>query len=105
MERDSMIAHGMGRFLKERLMETADAYNTYICASCGLFAQRMLKRDNKPYATKQDVYFCPGCRNKTKVYKIRIPYAFKLMMQELMAMNIAPRMKVKEIEYDAQLDE
>lgn len=100
MERDSIISHGMARFLKERLMETADAYSTYICDDCGLFAQRMLRRDNKPYATKDDIYYCPGCRNNTNVSKIRIPYAFKLMLQELMSMNIAPRMRVKKNQYD-----
>ena len=49
MERDSMIAHGMGKFLNERMMDTADAYETRICNMCGLFAQRMLKRESKPF--------------------------------------------------------
>lgn len=100
MERDVMISHGLSRFLKERLMETADAYSTYVCGSCGLFAQRMLRKDNKPYPTKQDIYHCPACRNKTNIHKIRIPYAFKLLCQEMMAINIAPRIKVLGPEFD-----
>lgn len=100
MERDAIIAHGMARFLKERLMETADAYMTYICDNCGLFAQRMRRPDSKPYATKKDLYHCPACRNTTNISKIRIPYAFKLLLQELMAMNIAPRMRVKKHAYE-----
>ena len=99
MERDSMISHGMARFLKERLMETADAYSTYICQKCGLFAQRKLKKDNKNYETSKDIYFCPACKNETDIAKIRIPYACKLLFQELMAMNIAPRMSVKSDKY------
>lgn len=95
MERDSMLGHGCALFLKERMMDTADAYSTYICMSCGLFAQRMLKRDNKPYVTHKDIYYCPACNNKTKIAKIRIPYAFKLLLQEMMSMNIAPRMRIK----------
>lgn len=96
MERDTMISHGAARFLKERLLETADLYETYICTQCGLFAQRMLRKDNKPYATQRDIWHCPACRNTTDIAKVRIPYAFKLLVQELMSMNIVPRLKVKE---------
>jgi hypothetical protein len=63
MERDVMLAHGLSRFLKERLLETSDIYSTYVCDECGLFAQRMLRKDNKPYETKKDIYYCPACRN------------------------------------------
>ena len=100
MERDSICSHGMARFLKERMMETADAYSTYVCTTCGLFASRMLRKDNKPYATHDDVYYCPGCKSQTDVSKIRIPYAFKLLLQELMSMNIAPRIRIKKNQYD-----
>lgn len=93
MERDCVIAHGMSRFLKERMNETADAYKTWVCDECGLFARRMLRKDNKPYATKEDIYYCPSCKNQTRISQIKIPYAFKLMLQELMSMNIAPRIR------------
>ena len=101
MERDSIIAHGMSRFLKERLLETADLYGAFVCGSCGLFAQRMLRKDNKPYETKKDIYYCPSCKNVTDVSKIRIPYSFKLLIQEMMAMNIAPRIRVEKDKYIA----
>ena len=100
MERDCMIAHGMALFLKERMLETADAYSTYVCDDCGLFAQRMRRKDQKSYATSNDIYFCPSCRNKTRISKIMIPYAFKLLVQELMSMSIAPRIKVKKNKYN-----
>lgn len=99
-----MVAHGTVRFLKERFMETADAYETHVCDICGLFAQRMLKRDSKPYETKEDVFWCPGCKNRTKVSKVRIPYAFKLFLQELLSMNISPRIRFKSNEYDDSID-
>lgn len=100
MERDCIISHGMSKFLKERMLETADAYTTFICDDCGLFAQRMKRTDNKPYPTKNDIYICPSCDNKTRVSKIMIPYAFKLLVQELMSMDIAPRIRVKKNEYN-----
>ncbi|CAH6421816.1 DNA-directed RNA polymerase subunit RPB2 [uncultured virus] len=86
----------MAKFLKERLLETADLYSCYVCVACGLFAQRMLRRDNKAYATQNDIHYCPGCKNKTDVAKIKIPYAFKLLVQEMMAMSVVARLKVKE---------
>jgi DNA-directed RNA polymerase II subunit RPB2 len=91
MERDAIGAHGMSKFLKEKLMDTSDAYTTYVCDLCGLFAQRMYRKENQSYTTNKDIYFCPACKNYTQISKIMIPYAFKLLIQELMSMNIAPR--------------
>ena len=91
MERDALIAHGISKYIKEKLMDTSDVYTTYVCDECGLFAQRLQKNENKVYPTNRDVYYCPACNNKTHISKIVIPYAFKLLVQELMSMCIAPR--------------
>ena len=99
-ERDCIISHGMAKFLKERMVETADVYSTWVCDECGLFAQRMLRKDQKPFATKKDIYWCPSCKNKTKVSKVRMPYACKLLFQELMSMCIAPRIRTRNSVYD-----
>jgi DNA-directed RNA polymerase beta subunit len=96
MERDSIISHGMSKFLKERLLDTSDAYSTYVCDVCGLFAQRRLKKENKMYPTDTDAYFCNACKNQSRISKIIIPYAFKLLIQELMSMNIASRIRTKQ---------
>jgi DNA-directed RNA polymerase II subunit RPB2 len=93
MERDSIISHGMSKFLKERLLDTSDPYSTYVCDICGLFAQREIKKENKIYPQESDVYNCPACKNKTKISRVIIPYAFKLLIQELMSMNVAPRIR------------
>lgn len=101
MERDCLISHGMAKFLKERLVDTSDAYGTYVCDDCGLFAQRKKRKDDSEYASRKDLYHCPACKNTTKISKIIIPYAFKLFVQELMSMCIAPRIRVKKNKYSA----
>ena len=96
MERDALISHGLSLFLKERLLDSSDIYQTFVCDICGLFAQRIKKVTNKIHPQSFDLYECKACKNKTKISKVILPYACKLFFQELLAMNIAPRMKMKE---------
>ena len=93
MERDAIISHGMSKFLKERFLNVSDAYSCYVCDICGLFAQRVIKKENRSTPQTSDTYICIGCRNETKLSKVIIPYAFKLLIQELLSMNIAPRIR------------
>ena len=86
MERDCLISHGSASFLRDRLLINSDRYCVHICDLCGLIAQADLGKNE---------YLCsnPRCDgNKSKISVIEIPYAAKLLFQELMAMQIAPRM-------------
>ena len=84
MERDALCAHGVAQFLKERLVDNSDIYTCHVCNLCGMFAHRV---PDKKY------YTCTGCRNTTGISKIVIPYAFKLLMQELASINILGRIR------------
>ena len=82
MERDCIIAHGASLFLKERLYDSSDAYMLPVCSECGLFARNV--KNSKHLR-------CDICNNTKSIYMVKIPYAFKLLIQELQSMKIASR--------------
>jgi hypothetical protein len=82
MERDCLIAHGTLGFLKERMTDVSDIFNIYVCQSCGLFASANPELDK---------YKCHGCQQYSQISLVQIPYACKLLMQELQGMMITPR--------------
>jgi DNA-directed RNA polymerase II subunit RPB2 len=86
MERDCMIAHGSSYFLKERLLDVSDKYCVYICNPCGLITT------SNPI---KQLYECKKCNNYGDFSKCYIPYACKLLFQELQCMSIYPRIKLK----------
>jgi len=83
MERDCIISHGSAKFLKERLFDVSDAYRIHVCDTCGLFAIAKLSKNT---------FECRLCKDKGRISQICLPYAAKLMIQELMTMNILPRL-------------
>ena len=86
MERDCLIAYGASMVLKDRLLDEADRTELYICEECGLIAY---------YDTKQHRYVCRICGDPSKISTVVVAYAFKLLLQEMMSLNITPRLKIK----------
>ena len=82
MERDAVAAHGMAEFTKERLMECSDAFRCYSCKDCGGIAIAN---------PAEGIWACRGCGNTTNFSSIEIPYAYKLLLQELESMCISSR--------------
>ena len=82
MERDCILSHGSSTFLKEQLMEKSDKYSVHVCRKCGLIS---------PVNEDKNIYMCKKCNNVTNFSRVEIPYACKLMFQEVQTMSIAPR--------------
>lgn len=87
MERDCLIAYGASMMLKDRLLEESDKAEVNVCERCGLLAY---------YDIKQRRYICRVCGDKAKISTVVIAYAFKLLLQEMMSLNIAPRLIPKD---------
>ena len=68
-----MISHGSSRFLKERLFDKSDVFQIPVCKECGNIA-----------TTRTECKIC-GTDN---VNIMNLPYASKLVLQELNAMLI-----------------
>ena len=71
MERDSIISHGISSFLKESNMERSDKFEVQVDKTSGL------------------IQYDEDTNNKVKV---QLPYAMKLMIQELQSMSISLRL-------------
>ena len=71
MERDSILAHGTSEFLRESMMERSDKYSVKINDRTGLISNGE-ENDN--------------------ICSVDMPYAMKMLLQELQTMSIAPRL-------------
>lgn len=82
MERDCLIGYGASALLIERLMLSSDVFTVYVCEGCGLLGYQG---------------WCQYCKSNAHLYPLKIPYAAKLLFQELQSMNIMPRIQLKEL--------
>jgi DNA-directed RNA polymerase II subunit RPB2 len=78
-----MISHGAAAMLKDRLLDQSDVYKVYVCDICGLLAIADLNHGR---------VYCRGCNNDSQISQVFLPYACKLLLQELMAMHIYPKL-------------
>lgn len=86
MERDCLVAYGVSNLLLERLMLSSDVTDVIICQKCGLFATKR----------KDGTLFCTYCSSYSHVIEARMPYACKLLFQEMQSMNVCCRLKFTE---------
>ena len=102
MERDGVLGHGATKFLQESMLVRGDEYKMAVCNQSGMIA---IYNENKnlfisPYADGPLKYSGSAIEdmkidNVTKYGRsfsiVKVPYALKLMMQELQTMNIQMR--------------
>ncbi|KAI2632378.1 beta and beta-prime subunits of DNA dependent RNA-polymerase [Hypoxylon sp. NC1633] len=81
MERDCLIAYGASQLLIERLMISSDACEIDICERCGLFGYKG---------------YCGTCKSSREVAQMTMPYAAKLLIQELISMNVGVRLQLED---------
>ncbi|CAD6889454.1 unnamed protein product [Tilletia laevis] len=81
MERDCLIGYGATQLLLERLMLSSDVFSCNACQQCGLLGYNG---------------YCVYCKSSKDVVKLQIPYATKLLFQELIAMNVVPRLVLED---------
>lgn len=107
MERDAVCAHGMSYFLNESFMERGDEYYMAICNVSGSIAIYNPERSlfMSPYADGPVSFHTihDGSISLQKITRygrsfsiVRIPYSFKLLIQELHAMHVHLRIITEE---------
>ena len=84
MERDCLIGHGTSALLIERLLYSSDIYDVEVCGECGIVGAWH--------------GYCKYCESRKAVVTVKMPYACKLLFQELMSMNVIPRVSVSTLE-------
>ncbi len=86
MERDALVGHGASLLLKERMLEQSDKWEVWVCKKCGDIGYYDYVR-NMPVCQVDG----PG-----SLVSLEISYAFKLLLDEIKAMHILPKVTVND---------
>ncbi|ADE02778.1 MULTISPECIES: DNA-directed RNA polymerase subunit B [Haloferax] len=87
MERDTVIGHGAAMVLQERLLDSSDKEKVYISADTGMVAVE--DRDQRRI-------YDPVTGDEDNIHEIEISYAFKLLLDEMVALGVRPRIELKD---------
>jgi DNA-directed RNA polymerase I subunit RPA2 len=86
MERDSLLAHGVSFLLQDRLMNCSDYSQAHVCTKCGSILS--------PYKSVTEGMTCKICKGD-HIEVIAVPYVFRYLCTELVAMNVKLTLKVE----------
>ena len=79
MEKDCLLRHGIIKFSNERMMDLSDKYTIKLCNNCNGYYHVTKISDNS--------YICNMCKS-SDISTVSIPYAAKLLTQELESMGL-----------------
>jgi DNA-directed RNA polymerase III subunit RPC2 len=94
MERDCLISYGAANLITERLMISSDQFDVHVCEQCGLLGYAATSAEHSSRGEMLNSW-CQHCRSDEQMAQIQIPYACKLLFQELQSMNVTPKLKLE----------
>jgi DNA-directed RNA polymerase beta subunit len=89
METNCLVSHGVASVAQERLLHSSDKFKPFVCKTCGFLAEAPAP-DNLPSVTHKTAY-CPYCDSHDNIFPVEMPYASKLLTQELLALHVAEK--------------
>ncbi len=92
MERDSLLAHGVSFLLQDRLMNCSDYSQSYVCTACGSILSPIATPTSYLDPSSRSVH-CQICKSSDHIDVIAIPYVFRYLSAELMAMNVGMKLQ------------
>ena len=87
MERDTIIGHGASMVLNERLLESSDKETVYISEETGMIAVE---------DREQRRVYDPATGSEDNIHELDVSYAFKLLLDEMMALGIRPTLQLED---------
>lgn len=98
MERDGVLAHGAAGVLRERLGSASDMHVVHVCGICGSIVTAIVATESTDILPEGEVYCLQcGADKAEEVRKVALPYSFKYLLNELVAMNIRTVLTLKPI--------
>jgi len=97
MERDAVIAHGASHVLHDRLLLCSDLFRVYVCKLCGGISDPP-SSTRFGESSKGRMPYCRTCDSSRSPAPVEIPYAMKLLIQELTALHMRVAMRIKPVE-------
>jgi DNA-directed RNA polymerase I subunit RPA2 len=95
MERDSLLAHGISFTLQDRLMNCSDYSQCHVCKGCGsILSPMQVPINNSLVPSRGQRITCLTCGDGSKIEIIAVPYVFRYLCTELVAMNVKLKVEV-----------